>query len=108
MKFFLPVFFILLYSALHAQQPKTVSLEEAFKHPPVSARPKALWPWVNGNANLSQISFELEEGKRKGMGGFDIWDVGVSVDPNKVVPAGPPFLGKKSLEAIAHTIREAD
>jgi hypothetical protein len=96
---------------IHAQK-KTVattsSLESDFKNPPVSARPKALWPWVNGNINLSQLTFEMEDAKRKGMGGFDIWDVGVSVDPNKVVPAGPPFLGNESVHAIAHTIREAD
>lgn len=84
------------------------SLEQNFRHPPVSARPKALWPWVNGNTNLSQITYELEEAKRKGMGGFDIWDIGASVDPNKLIPAGPAFLSDQSLQAIAHTINEAD
>lgn len=58
--------------------------------------------------NLSQITRELEDAKRKGMGGFDIWDIGVSVDPDKVIPAGPAFLSDQSLQAIAHTIREAD
>lgn len=84
------------------------SLEQNFRNPPVSARPKALWPWVNGNINLSQITYELEEAKRKGMGGFDIWDIGASVDPNKLIPAGPAFLSDQSLQAIAHTINEAD
>ncbi len=60
------------------------TLEQNFRNPPVSARPKALWPWVNGNTNLSQVTYELEEAKRKGMGGFDIWDIGASVDPNTV------------------------
>ena len=83
-------------------------LESDFKNPPVSARPKALWPWPNGNVSLSQITYELEESKRKGMGGFDIWDIGVSVDPDSVIPAGPAFLSDQSLQAIAHAIREAD
>lgn len=86
----------------------SASLEQSFRNPPVSARPKALWPWVNGNVSLSQITYELEEAKRKGMGGFDIWDIGVLVDPNKVIPAGPAFLSDESLQAIAYTIREAD
>ncbi|MGZ8541883.1 MAG: glycosyl hydrolase, partial [Chitinophagaceae bacterium] len=84
------------------------SLKKGFKDPPASARPKALWPWVNGNTNLSQITYELEEAKRKGMGGFDIWDIGASVDPNKLIPAGPAFLSDQSQQAIAHTINEAD
>jgi hypothetical protein len=86
----------------------TLSLEQGFKNPPVSARPKALWPWVNGNVNLSQVTYELEEAKQKGMGGFDIWDIGAMVDPNKVIPAGPAFLGDESLQAIAYAIHEAD
>lgn len=83
-------------------------LETEFRNPPVSARPKALWPWPNGNVSLSQITYELEESKRKGMGGFDIWDIGVSVDPDSVIPAGPAFLSDQSLQAIAYAIREAD
>lgn len=86
----------------------TASVESMFSDPPVSARPKALWPWVNGNFSLSQISYELREAKLKGMGGFDIWDVGAMVDVNNILPDGPSFLGDESLQAIAHTIREAD
>lgn len=87
---------------------KTTRLQKEFKDPPVSARPKALWPWTNGNFDLSQISFEMEEAKRNGMGGFDIWDIGASIDPNAVVPVGPPFLSDASAQAIAYAIREAD
>jgi hypothetical protein len=105
--FFFPVFCILNGFAQSVLS-QTTSLEQGFRKPPVSARPKALWPWINGNVSLSQITYELEEAKRKGMGGFDIWDIGVSVDPNKVIPAGPAFLSDESLQAIAHTIREAD
>ena len=82
----------------------TLAIE--FKNPPVIARPKALWDWVKGNYSLSQITKELEDAKAKGMGGFDIWDVGILVDPPNVVPAGPPFLGDESLHAIGHAIRE--
>ncbi|MEJ7770208.1 MAG: hypothetical protein WKF89_20485 [Chitinophagaceae bacterium] len=42
----------------------------------------------------------MQEAKAKGMGGFDIWDVGTFVDDKKIVPAGPPFMGDKSLQSI--------
>ena len=82
------------------------ALEAGFREPPVSARPKAYWDWTNGNVSLSQITYELEEARRMGMGGFDIWDVGVLVDPDSVVPAGPPFLSDASVAAIGHAVRE--
>ncbi|MCK5102709.1 MAG: hypothetical protein KAR17_07835, partial [Cyclobacteriaceae bacterium] len=88
-------------------QQQTPSLESGFKNPPISARPRAYLDFINGNFNLSQISYELKEMKEKGMGGFDIWDVKTPVDPKGIVPAGPSFLGKESIEAIAYTIREA-
>ncbi len=84
------------------------SLDSLFHNPPVSARPKALWPWVNGNFSYSAITFEMEEAKEKGMGGFDIWDVGTNMNPDRIVPAGPPFLGDESLDAIAHAVREGN
>ncbi len=82
-------------------------LEKGFSKPPVSARAKAFWVLINGNYSLSKMSEELEEYKAKGMGGIDIWDVAGWVDPNGVIPAGPAFMGDKSLQAIAHGIREA-
>ncbi len=102
---------LLLFAGLVNAQKKTAirtSPDPAFIKPPLMARPKALWPWVNGNFSLSQISYELGEAKEKGMAGFDIWDCGAMVDPDKILPAGPAFLGDESLQAIAHTIREAD
>jgi hypothetical protein len=45
---------------------------------------------------------------REGMGGFDIWDVGTNMNPDHIVPDGPAFLSDESVNAIAHTIREAD
>lgn len=81
------------------------SLEEGFKNPPMSARPKGYWCWVNGNFNLSQIPVDLKEFKDKGMGGVDIWDVAGWVDPNRVIPSGPSFMGQESVDAIAHSVR---
>ena len=82
-------------------------LRTGFSNPPLSARPRGLWDWLNGNVDLGQITLELEEAKAKGMGGFDIWDVGMIVDPDSVVPKGPPFLSPTSLHANGHAVREA-
>jgi hypothetical protein len=82
--------------------------ESEFFDPPVSARPGAFWPWLNGHVSLSRITYELEQMKAKGMSGADIWDVRANADPDKLIPVGPPFLGEESLEAIAHTLKEAD
>lgn len=110
---FLPLFFTIITAAhTAAAQQKFTPLQDAvtvssFKNPPVCARPKALWPWVNGNFSLSQITYEMEQAKQKGMGGFDIWDVGAIVDENKILPAGPAFLSEQSLRAIALAAAEA-
>lgn len=83
-------------------------LVEGFKNPPIEARPMALWDWTNGNVSLSQITYEMEQAKTKGMAGFDIWDVGVLVDEKKIIPAGAPFMSEESVQAIAHAVREGD
>jgi hypothetical protein len=85
----------------------TDALEAGWNAPPLSARPKALWPWINGNTDLAEITHELEEAKAKGMGGFDIWDIRPVVDDDKVVPAGPAFMSAPSVDAISHAVREA-
>ncbi len=83
------------------------SLADGFLNPPLSARPRAYWVWINGNISLSQIRRDLEEAKDKGMGGFDIFDVRAINDPEGIVPAGPAFLGPESLEAIDYAVRQA-
>jgi hypothetical protein len=102
---------IVVANASAQQKPITQTkskLETEFKNPPVIARPKALWPWVNGNFSLSQITYEMEQAKQKGMGGFDIWDVGTTIDEDKIVPDGPPFLSNASLQGIKHAVEEGD
>jgi hypothetical protein len=84
------------------------ALEKGFTLPPVIARPKALWPWVNGNFSLSKITYEMEQAKLKGMGGFDIWDVGTTIDENGLVPDGLPFLSDVSLQELKHAVEEGE
>lgn len=86
---------------------KIDEVREGFIDPPVSARPKGFWCWVNGNFDLDRITVELEESKANGMGGYDIWDVANLADYENKVPPGPPFMGTESTDAIVHAIREA-
>ena len=108
MKKFLVCILSCLTTISWAQQPNTDNLVANFKNPPLEARPIGLWDWTNGNVSLPQITLEMEEAKAKGMGGFDIWDVGTFVDQKNIVPAGPPFMGDQSLQAIGHAVREAE
>lgn len=84
-----------------------ISLEEGFKNPPVSVRPKGYWDWMNGNFDLARLSYELEQAKEQGMAGFDIFDIGAVSNPGGMVPAGPAFMGAECLEAIQHVVSEA-
>ncbi len=82
-------------------------LQEGFKNPPLEARPRALWAWVDGNFELSEITREMEEAKRMGLGGFDIWDVWRVMDEEKKISPGPAFMSDEYLVGICHAINEA-
>ncbi len=74
--------------------------EDLFRNPPLEARPGVLWPWLNGYVDRKQLVYELEQMKAKGLRGPIIWDIGSLVDPLKMIPAGPAFLGDESLKSI--------
>jgi hypothetical protein len=98
---------ILTGPAARSETPAAMNLsEEDFRNPPLAARPSALWAWLNGHVDHAQLTRELEEMKAKGMRGAIIWDVGSIINPEKTIPAGPPFLGPESLAAIHHVMDE--
>jgi hypothetical protein len=81
-------------------------LVAGFRNPPRQARPSIYWVWVNGLTDKGQLTRELEELRAQGIGSVYIFDVGAQ-DPQKMVPAGPAFMGPESLDAIGHAVREA-
>ena len=91
-----------------AGQQEEGPVERDFLNPPMAVRPGAFWAWLNGTVSLDRLTYELEEMKDKGMRGADIWDFRSIRDPDKKIPAGPPFLGEESLQTISHVIRQAD
>ncbi len=50
-------------------------LEQGFKNPPDSAKPRTWWHWTNGNVTLDGITKDLEWMHRVGIGGFQLVDV---------------------------------
>jgi hypothetical protein len=50
------------------------TLEEQFRDPPSSARPRVWWHWMNGNVTEEGIRLDLEWMKRIGIGGVQNFD----------------------------------
>ncbi|HBB92774.1 MAG TPA: hypothetical protein DC042_13940 [Bacteroidales bacterium] len=82
-------------------------LSREFADPGKDARPKAYWNWLNGDVQLNSLTNDLEEAKAKGLGGLLMWDTEAMRNPGGMVPAGPPFMGVKSVEAMRHALKEA-
>jgi len=80
---------------------------EGFKNPGNEARPRAYWNWLNGDVSKTGLTHDLEEAKDKGLGGLLMWDTEAMRNQDGFVPAGPPFMGEKSLGFIHHAINEA-
>ena len=82
-------------------------LRDGFRDPPPQARPDAFWAWLNGSADPDRITQEMEELAAAGFSRLQVWDVLALQDPERIVPAGPPFLDDAWLENLAHANREA-
>lgn len=59
-------------------QNKTSSLEDGFKTPPSSAKPRVWWHWMNGNITKEGIKLDLEWMNRIGIGGFQNFDASLT------------------------------
>ena len=82
--------------------------EEEFLSPSKEYRPMALWTWLNGYVDTTQMVYELEQMKDKGMRGALIWDLGALIDPDKTIPEGPSMLGKESLDYFSKALKTAE
>ena len=89
-----------------AAQDSVRSLEQGFKDPPGSAKPRTWWHWTSGNVTKEGITKDLEWMKRVGIGGMHLADVaaggGQSVE-KKIIFGSPEWL-----DAIRHAASEAD
>jgi hypothetical protein len=68
--------FAFLATVFAGAQTQTASdpLKSGFQNPPVSARPRVWWHWMNGNITKEGIKLDLEWMHRVGIGGFQNFD----------------------------------
>jgi hypothetical protein len=69
---------LLALAASSAAQNAPASLEEGFKSPPNSAKPRVWWHWMNGNITKEGIKLDLEWMNRVGLGGFQNFDASLT------------------------------
>ena len=82
------------------------ALEQGFKNPPDSAKPRTWWHWTAGNVTKEGITKDLEWMKRVGIGGMQLADVasgGGQTVQNKIMFGTPEWL-----DAVRHAAAEAD
>jgi len=87
-------------------QTTTDLLEQGFKHPLDSAKPRTWWHWTRSNVTKEGITKDLEWMKRVGIAGFQLADVnaggGQTVD-KKIEFGTPPWF-----DAVRFAASEAD
>lgn len=79
-------------------------LASAFESPPLAARTRCFWWWLNGNVDKAAITKDLEWMKSIGMGGGLIFDAGGGAGPT---PTGPTFGSPEWRELFVHAVKEA-
>ncbi len=78
-------------------------LENQFKDPPESAKPRTWWHWVDGNVTKHGITGDLEAMKRAGLGGCYLFSIG------GYFPEGPvKFKSPEWYDLLDHTVKEAE
>lgn len=114
------LFFIMIFT-LHAVDEKTAlpalgessggALEQGWQNPPLQAKLRAYWWWLNGNVSPEAITKDLEWMKEIGMGGGLVFDAGnerVGKEGHAAVPKGPMFGSAEWRKLFRHTLSEAD
>ena len=100
------LFTAITVSTLYAEEPSSDLLGRGFVEPPLSARPRVFWLWMQTKYHNADLTRDLEEMKRIGIGGALIWDNGHL--PHEPIPSGPLYMGSEWREKLTYAIREAD
>ncbi len=101
--------YLFSFSTTQKADADLTALKAGFKNPPIQARPKVYWWWLNGYVDKVRLKEELLAIKNAGLGGVDIFEIGLppASDPNGIIPAGPAYMGDESLDVIEMAIKEA-
>ena len=85
------------------------NLDKGFNNPPLYARPRVFWWWLNSMVTKESITRDLEELREKGFGGAIIFDAGSSAYILvSQTPSGPVFASEAWKELFVHALKEAD
>ncbi|MGB3630942.1 MAG: glycosyl hydrolase, partial [Terracidiphilus sp.] len=82
------------------------ALEQGFRTPPDSAKPRTWWHWTNGNVTEEGITKDLEWMKRSGIAGFELADV--AAGSGQVVDKKINFGTPEWYHAVRHAAEEAE
>ncbi len=81
-------------------------LEDAFKNPPQSARPRVWWHWMNGNVSKDGIAKDMAWMKRVGIGGLQNFDANLQTP--QIVEKRLVYMTPEWKDAFAFAAAEAD
>jgi hypothetical protein len=84
----------------------TPTLEQQFRDPSGSARPRLWWHWMNGNITRDGIAKDLAWMHRIGMGGLQNFDVDLSTP--QIVPHRLVYMTPEWKDAFRFAVSEAD
>ncbi len=87
-------------------QPGADALEQGFRNPPESARPRVWWHWMNGNITQEGIRLDLEWMHRVGIGGFQNFDAAINTP--QVVAERLAYMTPGWKAAFRYAMTEAD
>jgi hypothetical protein len=82
------------------------TLEEQFRDPPQSARPRVWWHWMNGNITKDGIAKDLAWMKSVGIGGLTNFDVNLMTP--QIVPKRLAYMTPEWKDAFRFAASEAD
>ncbi|MEL7587517.1 MAG: glycosyl hydrolase [Prolixibacteraceae bacterium] len=90
------------------EEDSLIRLGKDFINPPLQARLRAYWWWINGNVTKEAITCDLGQMKLKGFGGAVLCDVDRSyAGGNNQVPHGPDFMSSEWRDLYRHALKEA-
>jgi alpha-L-rhamnosidase len=81
-------------------------LEDSFKNPPQSARPRVWWHWMNGNISKDGIAKDMAWMKRIGIGGLQNFDANLQTP--QIVDKRLVYMTPEWKDAFAFAAQEAD
>ena len=82
------------------------TLEQQFRDPPASARPRVWWHWMNGNISQDGIAKDLDWMARMGLGGVQMFDANLNTP--QIVPHRLVYMSPEWKDAFRFAARDAD